>query len=56
MINPTIPVYQITSAIRRTSEEKLYQEVGLESLKDGRWLRPMSYLYKIISTNLPPYA
>ena len=45
----------ITGAIRGTSKEKLYQESGLESLKDRRWLRRMSYLYKIISTKLPPY-
>ena len=45
----------ITGAIRGTSKEKLYQELGLESLKDRRWLRRMSYLYKIISTKLPPY-
>ena len=42
----------ITSAIRGTSKEKLYQELGLESLTDRRWLRRMSYLYKIISTTL----
>ena len=41
----------ITGAIRGTSKEKLYQELGLEFLKDRRWLRRMSYLYKII----PPY-
>ena len=45
----------MTGAIRGTSKEKLYQELGLESLKDRRWLRRMSYLYKIISTKLPPY-
>ena len=45
----------ITGAIRGTSKGKLYQELGLESLKDRRWLRRMSYLYKIISTKLPPY-
>ena len=45
----------ITGAIRGTSKKKLYQELGLESLKDRRWLRRMSYLYKIISTKLPPY-
>ena len=45
----------ITGTIRGTSKEKLYQELGLESLKDRRWLRRMSYLYKIISTKLPPY-
>ena len=45
----------ITGAIRGTSKEKLYQELRLESLKDRRWLRRMSYLYKIISIKLPPY-
>ena len=45
----------ITSAIRGISKENLYQELGLESSKDRRWLRRMSYLYKIISTKLPPY-
>ena len=29
----------ITGAIRGTSREKLYQELGLESLKDRKWLR-----------------
>ena len=32
----------INGAIRGTSKEKLYQELELESLKDGRWLRRMS--------------
>ena len=45
----------ITSAIRGNSKEKLYQELALESLKDRRWLRCMSYLHKIVSTKLPPY-
>ena len=45
----------ITGAIRGTSKEKSYQELGLESLKDRSWLRRMSYLYKVISTKLPPY-
>ena len=44
-----------TAAIRGTSKEKLYQDLGLESLKDRRWLRRMSYLYKVISAKLPPY-
>ena len=48
-------VLTITGAIRGTSKEKLYQELGLESLRNRRWLRRMSYLYKIISTKLPPY-
>ena len=29
----------ITGAITETSREKLYQKLGLESLKDRRWLR-----------------
>ena len=45
----------ITGAIRGTTKEKLYQELGLESLKDRRWLRRVSYLYEVISTKLPPY-
>ena len=45
----------ITGAVRGTSKEKLHQELGLESLKDRRSLRRMSYLYEIIFTKLPPY-
>ena len=40
----------ITGAIRGTSKEKLYQELGFESLKDRRWLRRLCYLYKIVNT------
>ena len=47
-------VLAITDAIRGTSKEKLYQELGLESLRNRRWFRRMSYLYKIISTKSPP--
>ena len=45
----------ITGTIRGTPKEKLYQELGLASLKERMWLRRMSYLHKIISTKLPPY-
>ena len=48
-------VLAITNAIRGTSKEKLHQELGIESLRNRRWLRRMSYLYKIISTKSPPY-
>ena len=48
-------VLAISGAIRGTSKEQLYQELGLESLKNRRWLRRMSYLYKIVSTKFPPY-
>ena len=33
----------------------MYQELGLESLKDRRWLRRLCYLHKVLSTNLPAY-
>ena len=48
-------VLAVTGAIRGISKEKLYQELELESLKSRRWLKRMSYFYKIISTKLPPY-
>ena len=38
----------ITGAIRGTSQERLYQELGLESLRSRRWLRRMCYFYKLI--------
>ena len=41
----------ITGAIMRTSKKKLYQESGLQTLKDIRWLRQVSHLYKIVLTN-----
>ena len=36
-------------------QKKNYQELGLDSLKDGGWLRYLCYLYKIVSTKMPPY-
>ena len=36
--------------IRGTSQEKLCQELGLESLRSRRWLRHMCYFYKLIKT------
>ena len=42
----------ITGAIRGSSKEKLYQEKGLESLKDRRWSRRLCYLHKVLSTKL----
>ena len=41
----------ITGAIRGTSSEKLYQELGLESL---RWLRKLCLFYKIYNKS-PSY-
>ena len=43
----------ITGAIRGTSSEKLFQELGLESLKSRRWLRNYVYITKFFMKNLP---
>ena len=39
----------ITRGIRGTSSEKLYQELGLESLKSRRWFRKLCHFYKILN-------
>ena len=48
--NASLP---ITRAVRGTSQEKLYQALGLESLKSRRWLRRICYFYKLIKTQKP---
>ena len=45
----------ITSAIRGTSSKKLYQELGLESLRSRRWLRKLCLFYKIYKNKSPSY-
>ena len=45
----------ITGVIRGTSWEKLYAELGLESLKFRRWFRKLACFYEIQSTGLPKY-
>ena len=42
-----------TGAIRRTSKEKLYQELGLESLQLRRWYRKLEMFYKIVTSRSP---
>ena len=37
----------VTGAIRSTSREKIYQELGLESLQSRRWYRKLAMFYKI---------
>ena len=39
----------ITGAVRGTSREKLYQELGFESLQKRRWYRKLCCLFKIIN-------
>ena len=45
----------ITGAIRGTSREALYQELGLEYLQQIRWIRHLCLFYKAVSTKLPAY-
>ena len=45
----------LTGVIKGSSKEKLYQELGFESLKDRLWMRKLCYLYKVISSKRPSY-
>ena len=45
----------ITGAIRERSSEKLYQKLGLESLKSRRWFRKLCHFYKILNEKSPSY-
>ena len=45
----------ITGAIRGSSREKLYQELGFESLQQRRWYRKLRSFYKIFRNKSPRY-
>ena len=45
----------ITGTIKSSPKEKLYQELGFESLKDRGWMRKLCYLYKVISSKRSLY-
>ena len=45
----------ITGAIRGTSREKLYQELGLESPRKRRWYRKLCYFFIIFKGQSPEY-
>ena len=45
----------ITGAVRGTSKEKLYQELGFESLQHRRWFRKLCTFYKIFKNQSPRY-
>ena len=45
----------ITGAIRGTSREKIYQELGLESLQSRRWYKKLTMFYKIYKNKSPFY-
>ena len=45
----------LTGTIRGTSKEKIYQELGLESLQIRRWYRKLCLFYKIYKDQYPSY-
>ena len=45
----------ITGAIKGTSRERLYRELGLESLSNRRWYRRLTMFFNIASGNCPTY-
>ena len=50
------PALSITSAIRGSSREKLYYELGLETLHQRRWYRKICCFYKILKSQSPKYV
>ena len=56
MIEHTILRFiKISGAVRRTSREKLFQELGFESFQQRRWYRKLRCLFKIIDNQSPSY-
>ena len=45
----------ITGAIQGTSREKIYKELGLESLKNRRWYKRLYCVFKIMNEEAPEY-
>ena len=45
----------MTGAIKGSSTEKLYQELGIEHLRSRGWFRKLCLFYKIIKGKSPPY-
>ena len=45
----------ITGAIQGTSCDKIYQELGLESLKSRRWYKRLTCMFKIMRNEAPDY-
>ena len=45
----------ITGAIKGTSRDRVYRELGLESLAERRWSRKIFLFHKIINGPLPVY-
>ena len=45
----------ITGAIKKSSRNRLYQELGIESLRDRRWYRRLVFFFKIVNGISPNY-
>ena len=45
----------LTGAIRGSFREKLYQELGLESLQQQRWYRKLCYFFKLTKNKSSKY-
>ena len=44
-----------TGAMKGASGDKIYQELGLESLKSRRWYKRLSCVFKIMKKEAPNY-
>ena len=45
----------VTGVIRGTFSQKLFQELGLETLKSRRWFRKLYLIYKVLHSKSPSY-
>ena len=45
----------ITGAIQGTSRDKIYHELGFESLKSRRWYKRLTCMFKIMINVAPDY-
>ena len=45
----------LTGAIRGSLKEKIYQDLGFESLRVRRWYRKLCLFYKVLNNELPQY-
>ena len=45
----------ITGAVEGTSRDKVYQEIGPDSLKSRRWYKSLSRMFKIMKEKTPAY-
>ena len=45
----------MTGAIQGTSLDKIYQELGLESLKPRKWHKHLTFTFKLMKEKPPNY-